>query len=152
MLELTIGSRFYYKNHFCEVKEGSCSENICILDGTKNCSKLKCESTNRHDKKDVYYSKVDEEYNLLDSIGKTEDLLPDNQPIKYDGTDYLTNKIIKTIQYIKNIPVHNFKTESYFGFHSLIIGDGTNGIYINSNDTILFDKNNKTMKIFNIIN
>lgn len=145
MLELTIGSRFYYKNQLYEVKEGSCTENNCIFDGGKNCSKLKCDSEDRHDKKDVYYSKADEKNDLF------EDLLPDNQPIKYDGTDYLTNKIIKTIQYIKNIPVHNFKTESYFGFHSLIIGDGTNGIYINSNDTILFDKNNKTMKIFNII-
>ena len=148
MLELTIGSRFYYKEQLCEVKEGSCHGNICILDGTKNCSKLKCESINRHDKKDVYYSKVDEKNDLLDSIGKTEDLLPVNQLIEYDGSDCLVNKIIQTIQYIKNIPVHNFKTESYFGFHSLIIGTGTNGIYINSNDTILFDKNNKTMKVF----
>ena len=103
MLELTIGSRFYYQNQLYEVKEGSCSDN-CVFKGTQKCSKLKCDSTDRHDKKDVYFSKVDEKNDL------SEDLLPDNQPIKYDGTDYLTNKI----DFIRN--VHSWNPVSYTSY------------------------------------
>ena len=148
MLELTIGSRFYYQNQLYEVKKGSCSENNCIFDGKKNCSKLNCDSEDRHDKKDVYYSKADGKNNILDSIGKTEDLLPVNQLIEYDGSDCLVNKIIQTIQYIKKLPVFNYESGSYFGNDSLIIMLTTEEIIINFKDIILFDSNTNTMKIF----
>lgn len=148
MLDLTIGSRFYYKNKLCEVKEGSCSDN-CVFNGTQKCCKLKCKSTNRQDKTDVCFSKVDEDYVLQDSIGKITELLPDNKLIQYDGSDYLTCKIIHTIQYIKKIPVPYFTTERD-GNHinSIDIKIALDIIVINLNDVILFDKNNNIMKIF----
>lgn len=149
MLELTIGSRFYYQNQLYEVKEGSCSDN-CVFNGTENCCKqLKCRSTNRLDKTEVTFSKVDDDYVLQDSIGKIEDLLTDNNLIEYDGSEYLTCKILQTIQYIKKIPIPHFTTERD-GNHinSINIKIAFDEIDININDVILFDKNNNTMKIF----
>ena len=149
MIDLTVGSRFYYKGKLLEVKEGSCSDN-CVFNGTENCCKqLKCKSTNRQDKTDVCFSKVDEDYVLQDSIGKITELLPDNRLIEYDGSEYLTTIIIQTIQYIKKVPVPYFKTERN-GNHinSIDIKIAMDEIDIKINDVILFDRNNNTMKIF----
>lgn len=149
MLELTIGSRFYYKEQLCEVKKGSCSDN-CVFNGTEKCCKqLKCRSTNRQDKIDVCFNKVDEDYVLQDSIGKITELLPDNKLIEYDGSDYLTSIIIQTIQYIKKVPVPYFTTKRDGNHINIIaIKIAMDEIIININDVILFDKNNNIMKIF----
>ena len=63
MVELTVGSRFYYKDKLCEVvNEGigiKCKK--CVFDeGSRKCEKSKCSSIERHDRKSVYFREVKE--------------------------------------------------------------------------------------------
>ena len=61
MVEMTIGSRFYYKDKLCEaVKEGNgigCEK--CVFDKyASKCAKAKCLIEERHDGKSVYFKEV----------------------------------------------------------------------------------------------
>lgn len=63
MIEMTIGSRFYYKGKLCEVSEfntprgNSCSK--CVFNNTKKCGKAKCCYEHRHDKQEVIFLEVE---------------------------------------------------------------------------------------------
>lgn len=63
MIELTIGSRFWYKGKLYEVKENKFHEcNCCDFDKFDNkCRKMKCHTIQRHDGKFVYFSEVTDE-------------------------------------------------------------------------------------------
>lgn len=60
MVELTVGSRFWYKGKLYEVVESEsgymCRECVFLADG--KCKKSKCYSDERHDGKIVYFSEV----------------------------------------------------------------------------------------------
>lgn len=60
MVELTVGSRFYYKDKLYEVKIKNnpfiCTG--CVFAYTKKCKKIKCSRANRHDNKYVYFEEV----------------------------------------------------------------------------------------------
>lgn len=63
MVELTIGSRFYYKGKLCEVAEiendFECRE--CVFDKKlSKCKKVKCCLGERHDFKSVFFKEVKE--------------------------------------------------------------------------------------------
>ena len=60
MIELTIGSRFYYKDKLCEVVKGVCYLNNCVFTNTNKCKKIKCGSYQRHDKTQVCFEEVKE--------------------------------------------------------------------------------------------
>ena len=60
MIELPIGSIFYYEGKLCEVvKNGNCL-NGCVFKNSNKCNKIKCDSYERYDKKDVYFKEVKE--------------------------------------------------------------------------------------------
>lgn len=58
MVELTLGSRFWYKDKLYEVAEGDCALNYCVFKNKNKCDKAKCFLGERQDKKDVYYKEV----------------------------------------------------------------------------------------------
>ena len=58
MVELKIGSRFYYKDKLCEVVEGGCNLNECVFKGTNKCSKVKCFDYQGIDRIDVIFKEV----------------------------------------------------------------------------------------------
>ena len=63
MVEMTIGSRFYYKNRLCEVVETEtdfvCGK--CVFDcNVRKCNKSKCNTYARKDRKSVYFREVKE--------------------------------------------------------------------------------------------
>ena len=60
MVELTIGSRFYYKDKLCKVIEGDCSLKGCVFMNIRKFDKAKCCSDERHDGKQVYFKEVKE--------------------------------------------------------------------------------------------
>lgn len=74
MVEMTVGSRFYYKDKLCEVVElkgrlcevaelkgGYMCKGCIFLAGTNcKCKKSKCYSDERHDGKNVYFKEVKE--------------------------------------------------------------------------------------------
>ena len=64
MVEMTIGSRFYYKDKLCEVVETGpdsiCGKCVFGLDVKGKCKKSKCYSVDRHDGKSVYFREVKE--------------------------------------------------------------------------------------------
>lgn len=61
MVEMTIGSRFYYKDKLCEVVEEDCTGINCVLSGNvRECNKSKCHASERHDKKFVCFREVKE--------------------------------------------------------------------------------------------
>ena len=62
MVELTIGSRFWYKDKLCEVVEGECFANNCVYKHMNKCIKVKakCSKNIRYDKKNVYFKEVKE--------------------------------------------------------------------------------------------
>ena len=57
MVEMTIGSRFYYKNRLYEVVENesgyTCKGCVFLVDMSCKCKKPKCYSPERHDRKPV---------------------------------------------------------------------------------------------------
>lgn len=61
MVELTVGSRFYYGDKLCEVVEEECNGFNCVLlYDIKKCNKAKCNRSERHDKKFVCFKEVKE--------------------------------------------------------------------------------------------
>lgn len=63
MVEMTIGSRFWYKDKLCEVvKEGNgIGCDICVFDeGSRKCEKSKCTIIERHDGNSVFFKEVKE--------------------------------------------------------------------------------------------
>lgn len=62
MVEMTVGSRFYYKDKLCEVVETEtdfiCGE--CMFNKRRKCEKSKCSIIDRHDGKSVYFREVKE--------------------------------------------------------------------------------------------
>lgn len=60
MIELTVGSRFYYKDKLCEVVEGGCCLSDCVLKSSNKRNKVKCDSSERHDSADVCFKEVEE--------------------------------------------------------------------------------------------
>ena len=60
-IELSIGTRFYYKGRLCEVVETAfdhCSE--CVME-CSDCVSLLCESENRHDNTEICFKWVEDE-------------------------------------------------------------------------------------------
>ena len=64
MVEMTIGSRFYYKDKLYEVVENergyTCKGCVFLVDLSCKCKKPKCYSTERHDRKPVYFREVED--------------------------------------------------------------------------------------------
>lgn len=62
MVEMTVGSRFYYKDKLCEVVETEtdfiCGK--CVFATVRKCRKAKCSVVDRHDGKSVYFREVKE--------------------------------------------------------------------------------------------
>ena len=58
MVEMTIGSRFYYKGKLCEVVEGDCNQDCVFSENHKKCNKSKCHASERHDKRFVCFKEV----------------------------------------------------------------------------------------------
>lgn len=58
MVELTVGSRFYYKNKLCEVVQGGYSCVHCVFHNRRKCKRIKCTFCERHDKNDVYFKEI----------------------------------------------------------------------------------------------
>ena len=63
MVELTIGSRFWYKDKLCEVvEEESAFKCIaCKIYGDRRmCEKANCSADSRHDGKSICFAEVEE--------------------------------------------------------------------------------------------
>lgn len=65
MVELTVGSRFWYKDKFfCEVVENGIIDlhcESCVFKyNYKKCNKQKCFPDDRHDGKLVYFKRINE--------------------------------------------------------------------------------------------
>ena len=61
MVELTIGSRFYYGDKLCAVVKGKCINGICVFDtNERKCEKAKCNALLRHDREWVHFEEVKE--------------------------------------------------------------------------------------------
>ena len=58
MVELTIGSRFYYKGKLCEVVKGGCSSSNCIFKNSNKCNKVNCFDYQGIDRIDVFFREV----------------------------------------------------------------------------------------------
>ena len=64
MVELTIGSRFYYGDKLCEVVKGTCINSICVFDtNDRKCEKAKCNALLRHDGEWVHFEEVKNDKN-----------------------------------------------------------------------------------------
>lgn len=62
MIELTIGSRFWYGDKLCEVCEGWCDNNDCncvLWVDMDTCEKAKCMPEERRDGKKVYFKIIE---------------------------------------------------------------------------------------------
>ena len=63
MVEMTIGSRFWYKDKLCEVVETE-TDFICgkcvFASNVRKCEKSKCNVYDRNDRKSVYFREVKE--------------------------------------------------------------------------------------------
>lgn len=60
MVELTVGSRFWYKDKLYEVCKGHCLDNKCLY-RLKECDgNKKCHRDDRHDGNFVYFKEVKE--------------------------------------------------------------------------------------------
>ena len=72
MLDLAIGTKFYFENDLIEVVKGDCKDHDmclkCIFMDKKSysddeqdyCFNFECMSCDRKDKKDVYFKKIEE--------------------------------------------------------------------------------------------
>ena len=63
MVELAIGSKFWYKDKLLKVVKYEDDEPLCvrcIFFGTAKCSKQKCNASERHDGNSVYFREVKE--------------------------------------------------------------------------------------------
>lgn len=63
MVEMTIGSRFWYKGKLCEVvkyKDDGQSCGRCEFNGKLKCGKAKCCASERRDGNAVYFREVKE--------------------------------------------------------------------------------------------
>ena len=59
MIELTVGSRFWYGDKLCEVVKGSCINSICVFGpNERKCEKAKCNALLRHDGEWVHFEEV----------------------------------------------------------------------------------------------
>ena len=64
MVEMIIGSRFYYKDKLCEVVKDSSNFKCirCVIYGDRrNCEKAKCFAGNRHDCQSVFFRELEAE-------------------------------------------------------------------------------------------
>lgn len=63
MVELAVGSKFWYRNKLCEVVEAE-TDSICgrcvFNTDVRKCRKAKCYSVDRHDEKSVYFREIKE--------------------------------------------------------------------------------------------
>lgn len=63
MVELTVGSRFWYKDKLCEVVETE-TDFICgkcvFASSVRKCNKSKCNVYDRKDRKSVYFKEIKE--------------------------------------------------------------------------------------------
>ena len=55
MIELIVGSRFYYEDKLCEVVKGGCSSGNCVFKNSNKCHKINCDSYERYDRTDVIF-------------------------------------------------------------------------------------------------
>ena len=63
MIEMTVGSRFWYKDKLCEVvydKNGIGCDRCVFDEGSRKCEKSKCTTIKRHDGKSVHFMEVEE--------------------------------------------------------------------------------------------
>ena len=63
MIEMTVGSRFWYDRKLCEVveTEGNFVCDRCVFDADRyTCENTECRAAKRHDGKNVYFRKVKE--------------------------------------------------------------------------------------------
>ena len=63
MVEMTIGSRFWYKDKLCEVVENESEFKCvgCVIYGDrKNCGETRCFGGNRHDGHSIFFKEVKE--------------------------------------------------------------------------------------------
>lgn len=62
MVEMTVGSRFWYKDKLCEVvgfsEKGFPCKGCIFTSFPGKCKKSKCFADERHDRKSVYYREV----------------------------------------------------------------------------------------------
>lgn len=60
MVELIVGSRFWYKDKLYEVAEhnGACWACTSCPFKNEECNEIKCSNDMRHDNKDVYFKEV----------------------------------------------------------------------------------------------
>ena len=62
MIELEIGTRFYYKGKLCEVVEKSHNNCLdCVIMEISDCLPLVCVSKARQDRKNVCFKEVKDE-------------------------------------------------------------------------------------------
>ena len=63
MVEMTIGSKFWYKDKLLKVVKYEDDEPLCvrcIFFGTAKCPKQKCSASERHDGNSVYFREIKE--------------------------------------------------------------------------------------------
>lgn len=61
MVEMTVGSRFWYKDKLCEVVKYEDDGPLCgrcVFNGTAKCQKAKCCASERHDGNSVFFKEV----------------------------------------------------------------------------------------------
>ena len=66
MVELTVGSRFWYKDKLCEVVKCENNGQICgrcAFNGKLKCGKAKCCASERRDGNTVYFNEVENDKN-----------------------------------------------------------------------------------------
>ena len=60
MIELIVGSKFYYEGKLYEVVEGGCSSGNCVFKNSNKCHKINCDSYERYDRTDVIFKEIKE--------------------------------------------------------------------------------------------
>lgn len=64
MIEMTVGSRFWYDRKLCKVVETEIDYrcNRCVFDADANtCDNTECRASKRHDGKSVFFKEVKDE-------------------------------------------------------------------------------------------
>lgn len=58
LIDLPVGTRFYFDGKLCEVVKDGCCLNSCVFKNSNKCNKVKCDSSERYDRNHVHFKEV----------------------------------------------------------------------------------------------
>lgn len=61
MIELMVGTTFFYNDRLCKVSEANCLHcSRCVFHDSEACTMMDCEQEKRHDGKGIFFEDIEE--------------------------------------------------------------------------------------------